>query len=104
MTVNCDTVYTELYHLSPAVAKDAIIRICAIMQYCIPMHIPDIPSSKSDIQISTSQIIPTTGGPPHVPTGNMFQDLLRLHETTDNTECYIQRDIRVTYMNTVKFN
>jgi hypothetical protein len=35
-----------------------------------------------------------------VSTGNTFQDLLRLRETTDNTEHYI----RVTYINTVKFN
>jgi len=27
------------------------------------MHIPDIPSSESDIQISTAQIVPNTGGP-----------------------------------------
>jgi hypothetical protein len=27
---------------------------------------------------------------------NTFQDLPRLRETTDNTERYIQRDIRVT--------
>jgi hypothetical protein len=39
-----------------------------------------------------------------VPTGNTFQDLPRLRETADNTERYIQRDIRVTYINMVKFN
>ena len=33
-------------------------------------------------------------------TVNTFQDLSRLHETVDNTERYIQRDIRVTYINT----
>jgi hypothetical protein len=32
-----------------------------------------------------------------VSTGNTFQDLPRLHETADNTESYILRDIRVTY-------
>jgi hypothetical protein len=35
--------------------------------------------------------------------GNTFQDLLRLRETADNTERYIERDIRVTNINTVKF-
>jgi hypothetical protein len=35
-----------------------------------------------------------------VSTGNTLQDLPRLCETADNTE----RDIRVTYVNTVKFN
>jgi hypothetical protein len=37
-------------------------------------------------------------------TGNTFQYLPRLNETADNTERYILRDIRVTYINTVKFN
>jgi hypothetical protein len=35
-----------------------------------------------------------------VDTGNTFQDLTRLRETADNTE----RDVRVAYINTVKFN
>jgi hypothetical protein len=35
---------------------------------------------------------------------NTFQDLPRLCETAYNTERYIKRDIRVTYINTVKFN
>jgi hypothetical protein len=35
-----------------------------------------------------------------VAAGNTFQDLPQLHETADNTECYI----RVTYIDTVKFN
>jgi hypothetical protein len=39
-----------------------------------------------------------------VSTGNTFQDLPRLNETADNTERYIYRDIRVTNINTVKFN
>jgi len=39
-----------------------------------------------------------------VSTGNMFQDLPRLRGTADNTERYIQGEIRVTYINTVKFN
>jgi hypothetical protein len=39
-----------------------------------------------------------------VSTCNTFQDLPRLRETADNTERYIKRDIRVTYINTVKFN
>jgi len=30
-----------------------------------------------------------TGGSPPLSVGNMFQDLPRLRETTDNTECYI---------------
>jgi hypothetical protein len=34
----------------------------------------------------------------------MFQDLPRLRETADNTERYIQRDIRVTNINTVQIN
>jgi hypothetical protein len=33
----------------------------------------------------------------------MFQDLPQLHETTDNAEHYIQHDICVTDINTVKF-
>jgi hypothetical protein len=38
--------------------------------------------------------------------GNMFQDLLQLRETTDNTEryIYIKHDIPVKYINMVKFN
>jgi hypothetical protein len=36
-------------------------------------------------------------------TGNTFQDLPRLSETADGTEHYVQRDIRVTYINPVKF-
>jgi hypothetical protein len=67
------------------------------------MPIPDIPTSVSDIQISTAQVIPNTGGPP-VSAGNTFQDLPRLRETTDNSEHYIRCDIRVTYINTVIFN
>jgi hypothetical protein len=39
-----------------------------------------------------------------VSTGNTFQDLPRLRETPDNTESYIYRDIRVTNINTAKFN
>ena len=43
-----------------------------------------------------------------VSAGNTFQDLPRLRKTADNTECYIYnvplRDIRVTCINTVKFN
>jgi hypothetical protein len=39
-----------------------------------------------------------------VATGSTFQDLPRLRKTAGNTERYIQRDIRVTYTNTVKFN
>jgi hypothetical protein len=35
-----------------------------------------------------------------VSAGNTFQDLPRLHKTTDNTK----RDIRVIYINIVKFN
>jgi hypothetical protein len=38
-----------------------------------------------------------------VSTGNTFQDLSRLREPADNTERYLLRDIRVTYINTVKF-
>jgi hypothetical protein len=38
-----------------------------------------------------------------VSTGNTFQDLPRLRETADNTERYIQRNIRETNINTVKF-
>jgi hypothetical protein len=37
-------------------------------------------------------------------TGNTFQDLPRLSETADNTKRCIYRDIRVAYINTVKFN
>jgi hypothetical protein len=37
-----------------------------------------------------------------VSTGNTFQDLPRLCETADNTERYVQRDIRVKYINAVK--
>jgi hypothetical protein len=39
-----------------------------------------------------------------VSTVNTFQDLPRLSEIADNTERYIQRDIRVTNINTIKFN
>jgi hypothetical protein len=41
-----------------------------------------------------------------VSTGNTFQGILCLRETANNTERYIYRDIRVTYIrvNTVKFN
>jgi len=39
-----------------------------------------------------------------VSVGNTFQDLPRLRETMDNTEHYIYCDIRVTYINMVKFN
>ena len=39
-----------------------------------------------------------------VSTGNTFQDLPLSRDTTDNTEYYIQRDIRITYINTVKLN
>jgi len=39
-----------------------------------------------------------------VATGNTFQDLPHLCETTDNTECYIWRDIHVTYINMVEIN
>jgi hypothetical protein len=39
-----------------------------------------------------------------VSTGNTFQYLPRLREIADNTERYIYRDIRVTYINMVKFN
>jgi hypothetical protein len=35
-----------------------------------------------------------------VSTGNTFQDLTRLREIAYNTERYILRDIRVTYINT----
>jgi hypothetical protein len=38
-----------------------------------------------------------------VSTGNTVQDLPQLRETADNTDCYILRDTRVTYINTVKF-
>jgi hypothetical protein len=38
-----------------------------------------------------------------VSAGNAFQDLPRLRETADYTERYIC-DIRVTYINTLKFN
>jgi hypothetical protein len=38
-----------------------------------------------------------------ISMGNMFQNLLRTRETVDNTKHYIQRDIRVTYINTVQF-
>jgi hypothetical protein len=39
-----------------------------------------------------------------VSKGNTFQHLPQLRETADNTERYIQRDIRVACINTVKFN
>jgi hypothetical protein len=39
-----------------------------------------------------------------ISTDNTFQDLLQLRETVDNTERYIQHDIRVTNINVVKFN
>jgi hypothetical protein len=39
-----------------------------------------------------------------VSTGDMFQDLPQLCEPADNTECYTQHDICVTYINTVTFN
>jgi len=42
--------------------------------------------------------------PGPVSKGNTFQDLPWLREIADNIERYIQRDIRVTYINTVKFN
>jgi hypothetical protein len=37
-------------------------------------------------------------------TGNMFQDITGLHETANDTERLVYRDIRVTYINMVKFN
>jgi hypothetical protein len=37
-------------------------------------------------------------------TGNTFQDLPRLHETSDNTETYKSRKINGPYINTVKCN
>jgi hypothetical protein len=37
-------------------------------------------------------------------TGNTYQDLPRLREIADKSENYIQCDIRVTNINTVKFN
>jgi hypothetical protein len=37
-------------------------------------------------------------------TDNTFQELPWLRETADNTDRYIYRDIRVTNINTVKFN
>jgi hypothetical protein len=40
----------------------------------------------------------------HVSAGNTFQDLPQLRDTADNTERYILRDIRVTNINTAKFN
>jgi hypothetical protein len=39
-----------------------------------------------------------------ISASNTFQDLPQLRETADNTKHYICRDIRVTYINTVKFN
>jgi hypothetical protein len=39
-----------------------------------------------------------------VSMNNTFQDLLRLRETTDNTERYIYHDIHVTNLNTVKLD
>jgi hypothetical protein len=39
-----------------------------------------------------------------ISTGDAFQDTPRLHETADNTERYMQRDIRVTNINTAKLN
>jgi hypothetical protein len=39
-----------------------------------------------------------------VCVGNTFKDLPQLHETADNPGRCIKRDIRLTYLNTVKFN
>jgi hypothetical protein len=39
-----------------------------------------------------------------VSTGDTFQDLPQLCVTADNTERYIQRDSRVTYVSTENFN
>jgi hypothetical protein len=38
-----------------------------------------------------------------ISAGNMYQHLLQLRETVDNTERYTQRGIRVSNINTVKF-
>jgi hypothetical protein len=41
---------------------------------------------------------------PPVCTSDTIQDLPRLCETMDNTERFIQRDIRVPYIDMFKFN
>jgi hypothetical protein len=59
--------------------------------------------SLNQYHFSASVTIHTYSSAP-VSTGNTSQDLLRLCETADDTERYIYHDIRVTNINTAKFN
>jgi hypothetical protein len=87
--------------------RNSCISISSSIHECIlvPLKIVAFTfgvSSPSSGQSATGRCV-SCGWQGQLNTGSTFQELPRLRETADNTERCVC-DIRVTYINTVKFN